>query len=263
MPVVRSDDAQITYEVIGAGAPVVLLHPFPAHRGIWRPVAEELAQRHRCLLPDLRGHGESETGAGPATMQKHAADLLRVADDGGVGRAVFVGISIGGYILFEFWRRHRDRVAALVLCDTRAQADSDETRRARLASIADVQQRGPDAFLDAQVDRLLGASTRRNRPDIAVAARAMMGKMSVAGIAAALQGMAERPDSVATLKTMDVPTLILVGDEDVVTPRADAELMQRDIPGSRLEIISGAGHYSAFEQPAQVLRAISQFLVQL
>ena len=257
---VPSTDADISYQALGDGADVVLLHPFPAHRGIWMPVAERLAARFRCILPDLRGHGDSETGDGAATMEKHADDLLRVANDADVGRAVFVGVSIGGYILFEFWRRHRERVSALVLCDTRAPADSDETRRARRQSIEQVQKSGPDAFLDAQAERLIGAATRRNRPYIAAAARQMMSRTSVAGIVAVQQGMAARPDSAPTLKTIDVPTLVLVGDEDVVTPRADAELMQRGIAGSRLEVIAGAGHYSPFEQPEAVAKAIYTFL---
>jgi len=256
----RSDDAQIAYTVLGSGPDVVFLHPFPAHHGIWLPVAEQLATRYRSILPDLRGHGSSEPGSGPATMEKHAADVLRVCDHAGAGRAVFVGVSIGGYILFECWRRFRERFAGLVLADTRAQADSDETRHVRLTSVEQVQKRGPEGFLDAQVERLMGATTRRNRPDIAEAARAMMAKATVAGISAVQQGMAARPDSVSTLKTITVPTLVILGDEDAVASRADAELMQRSIPGSRLEIVSSAGHYSPFEQPEQVTRLLRQFL---
>lgn len=257
---IRSDDAQISYSILGSGPDVVLLHPFPAHHGVWLPVADQLATRYRCILPDLRGHGASEPGEGAATMEKHANDIRRVCDDAGVGRAVFVGVSIGGYILFEFWRRFRERVAGLVLSDTRAPADADETRRARLASIEQVQKHGPDGFLDAQVERLLGASTRRNRPDIAQTARGMMAKVTVAGISAVQQGMAARPDSVPTLKTIDVPTLVIVGDEDMVTPRADAEQMQRGIAGARLEIIAAAGHYSPLEQPDAVARVLRRFL---
>ncbi len=257
---VRSDDAEIDYQIHGSGPDVVLLHPFPAHRGVWMPVVERLAPRYRCILPDLRGHGQSEPGSGPATMEKHAADVRRVCDDCGVAREAFVGVSIGGYILFEFWRRYRERISALVLCDTRAPADSDDTRRAREQSIEQVRKSGPDAFLDAQLARLLGESTRRNRRDVAAAARAMMQPMSVAGIVAVQQGMAARPDSVATLKTIAVPTLVLVGDEDVVSPRADAELMQRSTAGARLEVIAAAGHYAPFEQPEPVARAIRQFL---
>src|SRR5512141_2181589 len=114
---VRSSDTEISYEVMGSGPDVVLLHPFPANRGVWTPVAEKLASRYRLILPDLRGHGESGVGEGPATMEKHAADVARVMDDAGVRKAVFAGESIGGYILVGFWRRMRERVAALVLCN--------------------------------------------------------------------------------------------------------------------------------------------------
>src|ERR671925_2020149 len=98
MEQIKSGDAEIVYEVLGRGAPVVLLHPFPAHHEFWRPVAEHLATRHRVILPDLRAHGDSEAGEGPATMEKHAADVVRVCDAAGAGRAVFAGVSIGGYI---------------------------------------------------------------------------------------------------------------------------------------------------------------------
>ncbi|HZQ91985.1 MAG TPA: alpha/beta fold hydrolase [Terriglobales bacterium] len=256
----RSGDTEIAYQVLGNGPPVVLLHPFPAHHGVWAPAAAELAARYRIILPDLRGHGQSPPGDGPATMEKHAADLVRVLDDAGAGRAVFAGNSIGGYILFEFWRRHRERVAALILVDTKAQADSDEARRARLQAAEDVQKTGPAGFVEKSVERLVGESTRRNRPDIADAARQMMSTATVAGIVAVQHGMAARPDSVPTLKTINVPTLILVGDEDIVTPQADAELMQRGISGSKLQRITAAGHYAPLEQPEQVARAMRGFV---
>ena len=256
----RSGDAELEYHVLGSGPAVVLLHPFPAHHGIWVPVAETLSVRYRCVVPDLRGHGASEPGGGPATMQKHAEDLERICRDAGVKRAVFAGSSIGGYILFEYWRRHRPRIAGLVLCGTRAQADNEQVRAARLQSAEDVQKRGPDAFLDSMAEKLIGATTRRNRPDLAAEARAFMSKMSVAGIVAIQQGMAARPDSVETLKTIDVPTLIIHGDEDLGVSVSDAELMHRSIRGSRLEIIPQAGHYVVFEQQIAVARIIRQFL---
>src|SRR5437868_2403230 len=135
----RSSDANIHYETLGSGPPLILLHPFPAHHGIWMPAAQFLSSHYRCILPDLRGHGHSEIGSGAATMQKHAADIDRLCREEKIDRAIFAGSSIGGYILFEFWRRFRQRVQALILCGTRAQADSPETRAARLASIDDVQ----------------------------------------------------------------------------------------------------------------------------
>src|SRR5579863_8088130 len=132
MPQITSGDAEIFYEVLGDGAPVVLLHPFPANHEFWLPAAQAVISRYRVILPDLRGHGNSGVGEGPATMAKHAADIARVLDHEDVGRAPFVGVSIGGYALFEFWRRYRGRVAAVGLCNTKAQADAAEARAARL-----------------------------------------------------------------------------------------------------------------------------------
>src|SRR5271154_5617703 len=141
MPRITSGDAEIFYEVLGSGPAVVLLHPFPANHDLWKPAAQALMTRYRVILPDLRGHGESGIGDGPATMEKHAADLARVLDHEEVGRAPFVGVSIGGYVLFEFWRRYRGRVEALALCNTKAQADNSEARATRLRGANDVIER--------------------------------------------------------------------------------------------------------------------------
>jgi 3-oxoadipate enol-lactonase len=257
----RSTDADIFYEVLGSGPSLVLLHPFPAHHGIWMPAAQLLSTRFRCIVPDLRGHGRSEIGNFPATMQKHAEDLDRLCREENIDRAVFAGSSIGGYILFEFWRRFRPRVQALILCGTRAQADSPETRADRLSAIKNVQSKGPAEFLDAQAERLVGATTHRNRPDLAAQARAMMNSMTVEAITAIQQGMAERPDSVAPLATINVPTLILAGDEDPVAPRADAELMAQRIPRATMHLLPRAGHYLVFEKSQEVAEVIQKWIV--
>jgi 3-oxoadipate enol-lactonase len=257
---VHSSDADIYYEVLGSGPDVVLLHPFPAHHGIWIPVAEQLATRYRVILPDLRGHGRSGVGEGPATMDKHAADVARVCDDAGVSKAVFAGESIGGYILFEFWRRFRERISALVLCNTKAAADSGEARANRLSAADDVEKRGIEPFIDSMVPKLLGETTRRNRPDVVAAARGMMMEMSPAGIAAVQRGMAARPDSTATLPAIAVPMLIVAGDEDTLIPAAESESMRQRIPGSELKIMARAGHYAVFEHPVEATRLLRQFL---
>src|SRR3954462_12564680 len=132
MAQIKSDDAEIVYEVMGDGPPVVLLHPFPACKDFWRPAAQALLSRYKVILPDLRGHGESEIGQGPAFMGKHAEDLARILDQEDIGRAAMAGVSIGGYIFFEFWRRFRGRVAALVFSNTKAQPDTPEARNGRL-----------------------------------------------------------------------------------------------------------------------------------
>ncbi len=256
---IHSSDAEIAYEVLGEGALVVLLHPFPAHHGIWLPAAQRLAQRYRVILPDLRGHGKSETGDGPATMEKHAADLARICQHEDVGRAVFVGSSIGGYILFECWRQFRGRIAALVLCNTKAQADTAEGRATRLAVAEDVLRRGTTPFLEDALPKLIGATTRTNRPDLVEDARQMMQAMSPEGVASVQRGMAARPDSIATAKTITVPTLLIAGDEDVTTPVADLELLRQQIQGAQLRVVPQAGHYAVFEQSAAVGLLLRQF----
>lgn len=259
----RSGDAEIVYWVGGNGPSVVLLHPFPANHEFWLPVADELSSRLRLILPDLRGHGESEIGDGPATMAKHAADLVRIMGDAKVGRAALIGVSIGGYILFEFWRKHRDRVAAFALCNTKAPADNAEARAGRLQAANDVLERGSESFLQTMIARLLGKTTYEMRPDLVEGALRMMRQMSPEDIAQVQRGMAERADSIETLKTIDIPTLLVTGDEDILTGIKEAEVMHQHIAGSQLRVIPKAGHYSLWEQPAEAARLLRQFLESL
>jgi 3-oxoadipate enol-lactonase len=257
---VRSGDAEIAYSVLEDGPPVVLLHPFPVHHEFWLPAAQALMSRYRVILPDLRGHGESGAGEGPATMEKHANDIARVLDDAEVGRAVFAGASIGGYILFEFWRRYRGRIAALALCCTRPQADTPEARNARLKTAGDVLERGTEWFADLMLPKLLGKTARESRPDLVDGARRMVLKMSPQHIAQVQQGMAARPDSVPTLKTINVPTLLMIGEEDGIATPADGELMRQHITSSGLAVVPKAGHFAAWEQPEAVGNLLRKFV---
>lgn len=256
---IKSGDEDIVYHVQGAGLSVVLLHPFPSNHEFWLPAAGALT-RYRVVMPDLRGHGDSGIGEGPATMEKHAADLARVMDDAEVGRAPLIGTSIGGYILFEFWRRHHERVTALGLFNTKAAADSPDAQAARLQAADDVLDRGTEPFFQSMIPRLFGASTRDLRPDRVEGALNLMRKMSAQDVAEAQRGMAERPDSVETLRSIDVPTLLVTGDEDILTGVREAELMRQHIPESQLKVIPKAGHYSAWEQPEEAGKLLRQFL---
>jgi 3-oxoadipate enol-lactonase len=257
---VKSGDAEIAYRAIGEGHPVILLHPFPVHHEFWLPVATALSTRYRLILPDLRGHGESDVGEGPATMAKHAADLARVMDDAQIGRAPIVGVSIGGYAIFEFWRRHPARVTALGLCNTKAQADNTEARAARLQAAHEVLERGTEPFFESMSARVMGTTTRETRPDLVAGALDMMRKMTPADVSQVQSGMAERPDSVDTLKAINVPTLIITGEEDIFTGRNEAELLHRHIPNSELRVIPKAGHYAPWERPEEAVRLLRQFL---
>ena len=260
---IKSGDTEIVYRVLGDGPPLILLHPFPVDYEFWLPVAEALESRYRVILPDLRGHGDSGAGDGPVTMNKLAADLVRVMDEADIGRAPLVGVSIGGYALFEFWRRHRGRVAALGLCNTKAPADSAEGRAGRLEAANDVLERGTEPFFQSMVPRVFAKTTREMRPDLVEDALRMMRKMSPEDVAQVQRGMAERPDSVETLKTINVPTLLITGEDDNLTGVNEAELMRHHISASQMRVIPKAGHYSPWEQPHEVGKLLRQFLDQL
>lgn len=260
---VKSDDAQIYYDVLGEGPDVVLLHAFPLNSYLWRSVAEQMAQRYRVTLIDLRAHGRSSTGEGPATMSRHVTDIVRVCKEVGIQRAYFGGVSIGGYILFELWRQHSEKVAALALCNTRATPDTAEGKATRLKSAEEVLQKGPEQFCEGMLARLVGETTRRNRQDIVESVLAMMSTATAKGIAAAQRGMAERPDSVPTLSTINVPTLIIAGEEDTLTPVSDAQHMQSLIRGSSLQVIPAAGHLAVHEKAQDAIRILRGFLDRL
>ncbi len=260
---VMSDGVDIHYEVSGKGPDVVLLHPFPSNHDFWRPVIERLESKYRVITPDLRGLGESESGDGPVTMAQHAIDLERICVDAGVAKAIFVGCSIGGYLLFEYWRRFRARFRALVLCDTKAEADDDAAKQTRERAAEEVMLRGPELFLQLTLPKLVGSTTQRNRPDVFAAARATCLRATAKGIAAVQRGMAVRPDSTKTLATIDVPTLVICGDEDVPTPPAVMQAMSKNIAGSRFEVIPAAGHFAALERPEEFVRILRQFLESL
>ncbi len=250
MPTFRSGDANLFYEIAGAGPDVILLHPFPLNHHFWSPAIADLTRRYRLILPDLRAHGDSELGEGPATMQKLADDLAGLCRQERISKAFLVGVSIGGYLLFEFWRRYREQVAALVLANTRPGAETPEGKANRLQLADRVLREGTAGFIEEMLSKLLSQRTRTNRPHIVDAARKMMQSMSPEDIAGVQRGMAERPDSVATLATINVASLLIAGEEDSI-PLSEFELMRQRMPGSQLQVISQAGHYAALEKPAE------------
>ena len=258
--ILRSDDVDIFYEVRGQGPDVILLHPYPSDHRYWHPLAPFLVSRWRLVLPDLRGLGRSGAGEGPTTMEKLAQDLLRLCDAMRIGRAVFVGCSVGGYALFEFWRRSRERVKALVLMDTKAGLDSDEARAGRLKNAEEVLQKGPEWAIDQMMPRLLAPITVSSRLDLVEQAKQTMRQCTAAGMAAMQRGMAARSDSVPTLAEIDVPTLVLGGEDDAPSPAGELEAIARGIRGAELKIVRRAGHFAAFEQPEEVGRIVREFL---
>ena len=249
----------IAYDDVGTGLPVVFIHGFPHNRTLWAPQLGGLLTRARCIAPDLRGFGDSEA-RGPYTMDGYADDVIAVLDALQIERAVIAGLSMGGYVAFALWRRHRDRVRALILADTRPGADSEETRAKRGEMTALARTKGSGAVADAQIAGMVGRTTRDKHPDIADAVHRMLSMAPVEGVVGALEAMMRRPDSTPTLATIDVPTLIIVGEEDVLTPPKEARAMHERIPSSRLEILACAGHVSNVERPAAFNHVVSEFL---
>lgn len=252
---------EVAYDEGGRGEAFVLLHGFPFDRSMWREQSEFLSASFRVIAPDLRGLGETPLGdVDAATMDEMAEDLAALLDALNVERTVLGGLSMGGYVAFEFVRRFPGRVRALVLADTRPQADDDDGRRAREENAQKVLREGMRPLVDSMLPKLLSASTRERRADVVERVSAMMLAVRPEGAAAALRGMAVRRDQTELLSRIDVPTLVLVGTEDAITPPSDAEAIAAKIRGARLVRVEGAAHLSNVERPEEFNRALSDFV---
>jgi 3-oxoadipate enol-lactonase len=238
---------------------LLLVHGFPLDRRLWAAQASALATMTRVITPDLRGHGKSAIVPGPFTMDQHADDLAALLDYLKIRRAVVAGLSMGAYVAFAFWRRYPERVRGLILADTRAEPDSAAARAGRDAALAKVQQTGAAAYADEMLPRLLAPDSLADGK-IVGAARKMMAEQPAAGIIGALGGLRDRADSRVTLPTITVPTLVIAGDADVITPPADAQAMAAAIPGARFVVIPKAGHLSPLENPRAFNAAVRVFL---
>lgn len=252
-------ETEIGYADVGTGLPVLFIHGFPHNRTLWAPQLSALVDRCRCIAVDLRGFGES-TIAPPYSMDVYADDIATLLDRLAIPQAVVAGLSMGGYVALALWRRHRARVRGLVLADTRAGADSEEARGKRDQMIDLARTRGSAAVADAMITGMVGKTTRQRHPEIVDTVHTMLESAPVEGIVGALESMRDRPDSTPTLPTIDVPTLIVCGEEDVLTPVAESRAMQAGIAGSRLEVLAGAGHVSNLERPAAFNHVTSEFL---
>lgn len=251
---------ELSYDVRGQGAPVLLLHAFPLGMAMWEPQVRALAERHRVVRFDARGFGGSPPGDGLLSMERIAEDAVALLDHLGLPPAAVCGLSMGGYAAFALWRRHPERVRALVLADTRAGADSDEAKKGRADLAEKVRRQGPEAAAEAFLPKLLGETTRRERPEMVARVREMILANPARGICDALAGLAARADSTDVLREIRVPALFVVGEEDVVSPPAEMEAMHRQVAGSRLVTLPRVGHLSNLEDPPGFNAALSEFL---
>jgi 3-oxoadipate enol-lactonase len=250
----------LAVEVRGEGPAVLFIHGYPLDRSIWTHQVAALDGWTR-IAPDLRGMGQSDAPDLGYNMETYASDLAALLDLLGVDKAVLVGLSMGGYVAFEFLRRWRDRVRAFVLVDTRAEADTPEGKKNRDAAAATARDQGADAIAETMLPKVLGASTRAAAPATVERVRAMMAATPVAGIVGALAAMRDRPDSTQMLAGLaGIPSLVIVGDEDELTPAAQARAMADAIPGASLVVIRSAGHLPTIERPVETTDALLGFL---
>jgi 3-oxoadipate enol-lactonase len=253
----------LRYETSGSGTPVLFLHAFPLNLHMWDAQVAALPAGHQAVRVDARGFGGTPPGDGLLTMERIADDAVAVLDHLGTPPAVVCGLSMGGYAAFAMVRRHPDRIRALILADTRSSPDTPEGRKSRAEQRERVRREGPAAIAEAFLPKLLGETTHRERPQIVAGVREMILSASAQGISDALAGLAARADSTPTLREIRVPTLVLCGSEDALTPPADAEKMKAAIAGSELELIPRTGHLSNLEDPAAFDSALARFLTRL
>ena len=268
----------------GQGLPVLFVHGFPFDHTMWAGQIDVISSQCRAIAPDLRGFGRSRKGdranlceapSGPfrqtgpvpfsaATMDQFADDLAAMLDALGIDEpVVYCGLSMGGYIAFQFWRKYADRLRGLILCDTRAVADAPEAADARRVMADRVLAEGPGPLVEQMLPRLFAEATRQKRPEMVEALRRVMMANSPEGIAAAARGMAVRPDMTAALGQIRCPTLVVVGQEDAISPSAEMHGIAEAIAGAKFVEIPAASHMSPLENPAAVNAAILDFLATL
>ena len=268
MSFIRVGEIQLAYTDTGLGLPVVLLHGYPFNRTLWNEQVSALSNSYRAITPDLRGHGESDAASfgnaslGAATMNRMAQDVAALLDHLEISRAVIGGLSMGGYVALAFYKQFPSRVRGLILADTRAQADTEEGKQTRHQQAEKALAEGMAGIADAMLPKLLTPETVSKRPEVVKRVRDMMLKTKPEGAAGALLGMAEREDQTALLSQITCPTLILVGQEDPITPVKDSEKMHEEIAGSRLAVIENASHVSNLERTEQFNEELTRFLKQ-
>ena len=259
-----SADGTVSFADVGSGPAVVLLHAFPLAGAMWRPQVEALKDAYRVITPDLPGFGGSVALTGAPSVEAMADAVARLLDELRLpGPVALGGLSMGGYVALAFARRHAARLRALILADTRAEPDDEAGRANRDRLITFAADNPAGAVLEQMLPKLVSARTLAQRPEVVAEVRAIAQAQAPAGIIGALRGLRDRPDAGPALGAIAVPTLVLVGSDDALTPPSMAEKLARGIPGARLVTIEGAGHLSNLERPEAFNAALRYFLQEV
>jgi 3-oxoadipate enol-lactonase len=243
----------------------LFIHGFPFDHQLWRHQLRILSARWRCLAPDLRGAGAAVVPKDPSgySVASYADDLVALLDRENVDRAVVCGLSLGGYIVFELLRRFPGRVRAVVLCNTKATADTPEARLGRDELAARARIGGATSVAEQLVPKLVSRVTREQRPEVVREVQEMISRQPVDGIIGALHALRERPDSTALLQRIEVPVLVLAGDDDQIAPPEGVREMAKAIRDAQLAWIPDAGHVAPLENPRAVNHHLERFLARV
>jgi pimeloyl-ACP methyl ester carboxylesterase len=258
MPDRTINNTTLHYEESGAGLPpLVLLHGFPLDGRVWNGQRSALSNHFRVIAPDLRGFGKSAPATSPFSMESLADDVHALLEAIGALPCMLGGLSMGGYVALAYVKKYPGDLKGLALIDTRAEGDSPEGKQARQKMIQLVREKGSSAVADQMLPKLLAPDALNNRPALVKELRAICEGCPPRTIEYALMALRDRPDRIPDLPSIAVPTTIIVGDQDSITPVAMAETMNKGIPRSRLVVVKGAGHMACMEQPEQVSRALT------
>lgn len=261
---IEANGVTLAYSQAGNGRPLLLVHGYPLSREIFEAQVAGLAGPARVITVDLRGHGDSQAVPGPYSVDLLADDLNALLDALGVNQPVVLGgLSMGGYVVFAFYRKYAHRVAGLILTATRAGADSPEGKAGRDQAIATAQETGVAAIAAAMLPKMLAPATYQQRPELVRQVERILGRTSLDGVLGDLAALRDRPDSTPTLARIDRPTLILPGADDQIIPLSEAEGMRAGIRDAQMIVIPQAGHLTSLENPTAFNQAVSAFLERI
>ncbi len=251
----------IDYDDFGRGLPLVLLHAFPLSRAMWRAQVQDLGADHRVLAPNLRGFGGSSAWQGSPSVEVMADDVASLLDALKLTEPVALGgLSMGGYVALAFARRHPQRLRALILADTKAEADNAEAKANRNTMIEFARGHSAADVIERMMPKMVSDKTRTQRPDVIDEVRSIASAQTTTAIIGALEALRDRPDATPGLADIKVPTLVIVGTEDALTPPTVAQVLVERIPQARLVTLEGAGHLSNLEHPSQFTEEVRSFL---
>lgn len=242
------------------GLPVVFLHGFPFNHTMWLDQLRAIKGFCHAVAYDIKGHGMSDVGDGQYSVEAHVDDLLALLDALHIERTVIVGLSMGGYISLRALERNPERFLAAVLCDTKSEADTDKGREGRFAGVKTVKREGSAVFADNFVKAIFSEASFSRKPEAVKKIHQIIESTPPLSIAGTLLALASRTDTTASLERLQIPTLILVGENDTVTPVDAARRMHERIKGSEIHVIPGASHMSNLENPEVFNEKLVSFL---